>query len=159
MDMFEEARAISGMIKLKNLTQGKAAVILGVSQSYVANKLRLLNFSPALQERITASGLSERHARALLRLKDEAMLAEAIEKITAMRLSVAASEALIDGMALELMKNGVGECGSGECILKFEAVVAEAVRLLRSHGIKARESVELYGAKRYITVTIDEGKT
>ena len=68
MDMFDEARAIRSTMELCHLTQGELARQLGVSQSYVANKLRLLKFSQKMTEKIRSSGISERHARALLRL-------------------------------------------------------------------------------------------
>ena len=68
MDMFDEARAIRSTMELCHLTQSELARQLGVSQSYVANKLRLLKFSEKMAEKIRAAGLSERHARALLRL-------------------------------------------------------------------------------------------
>ena len=51
--MFEEARAMSGTLKLCNITQKELAERMGVSQSYVANKLRLLSFSPYLEKLIT----------------------------------------------------------------------------------------------------------
>ena len=68
MDMFDEAKAIRSTMELCHLTQGELARQLGVSQSYVANKLRLLKFSQKMTEKIRSSGISERHARALLRL-------------------------------------------------------------------------------------------
>jgi ParB-like chromosome segregation protein Spo0J len=157
--MFDEARAILGMINLKKMTQGEVAKILGVSQSCVANKLRLLNFSSGMQKKITEAGLSERHARALLKLKDDEAVSEAIDKIGAMRLSVAASEVLIDNMALGAVAKSVGEVGDGECISRFEVVISEAVKFLLSKGIKVRQTIEFYENKRYITVTIEDKKT
>ncbi len=159
MDMFDEARAILGMINLRKMTQGEVARILGVSQSCVANKLRLLNFSTHIQKKITEAGLSERHARALLRLKGDEAISEAVDKIAAMRLSVAASEVLIDNMALGEVTKSVGEAGDGECISRFEVVISEAVKLLLSKGIKARQTIEFYENKRYITVTIEDKRT
>ena len=46
MNMFEEAASIEGMIKMRGLKQEDMAKLLGVSQPYVANKLRLLKFPP-----------------------------------------------------------------------------------------------------------------
>ena len=70
MNMFEEARTISGMIQMLGMTQSEVAKKLGTSQSYVGNKVRLLNLSEGIQKKILDLGLSERHARALLRLDD-----------------------------------------------------------------------------------------
>ena len=156
MNMFEEAQAISGMISMRSLTQGEIAKIMGVSQSYIANKLRLLNLSESVRQKILDSGLSERHARALLKIKDEHVQHEALQKIHAMRLGVAASEALIDEMIVENMPYSISEVGSTECVLRFESIVSEAVKCLLARGIRARQSTEFYGNKRYITVTIEE---
>ena len=71
MNMFEEASALEGTIKMCKLTQSDIAKKLGVSQSYIANKLRLLSFSESMKAEILSSGLTERHARAVLRLKGE----------------------------------------------------------------------------------------
>ena len=101
MNMFEEARALRGMLDMRSLTQAEIAKKLGVSQSYVANKLRLLGFTEKQQDIIIKSRLSERHARLLLKLRSNDLFETAVEKIAKMELSVAASEALIDNMLLE----------------------------------------------------------
>ena len=59
MDMFEEARGLRTMIKMCNMTQNEIAEKMGVSQSYVANKLRLLNFSDEAQKSIIDAKLTE----------------------------------------------------------------------------------------------------
>ena len=154
MDMFEEAKTISSMIKMCGLTQNEIANKMGVSQSYVANKIRLLGLSEEIRELITSKSLTERHARLLLRLKDEADVRLAIEKIAAMHLSVAASEVLIDGMIIEAMPKSI--CTSQEKIAKFEEIISESVRNLRSCGIKAKRKTDVCGRKKYITVCIEE---
>lgn len=154
MNMFEEAKTISSMIKLCGLTQSEIANKMGVSQSYVANKIRLLGLSEEIRELITSKNLTERHARLLLRLKDEGDVRLAIEKIAAMHLSVAASEALIDGMLLEAMPKEV--CTAADRIAKFEEIISASVKNLRSHGITVRRKTDIYGCKKYITICIDE---
>ena len=62
---------ISRLIRRYGLTQQEAAVKLGKTQSTIANKLRLLRLTYEEQEWIENAGLSERHARALLKLGDE----------------------------------------------------------------------------------------
>ena len=66
MDMFDEARAIKSTMQLCHLTQSELARQLGVSQSYVANKLRLLKLPEKVRRQILDCGLCERHARLLL---------------------------------------------------------------------------------------------
>ena len=70
LNFFEEALALDKQIKTFGLTQEEVAVRLGYAQSTVANKLRLLRLSDEEQSIITEHGLSERHARALLRIQD-----------------------------------------------------------------------------------------
>ena len=156
MDMFDEARTISGLLKMRKMTQSEIARTMGVSQSYIANKIRLLKFSEAIQKRITEAGLTERHARTLLRLKSERAQESAIEKIKAMRLGVAASEVLIDELLTSERRESISSGGGIESIIKFEEVVTEAVTRLRVAGIRARVTTDIHGKKRYLTVTIEE---
>lgn len=67
----EEARGIARLMHEFHLTQEQAARRLGKSQSAIANKLRLLRLPPSVLEQLQADHLTERHARALLRLPDE----------------------------------------------------------------------------------------
>ena len=154
MDMFEEAKTIRSMIEMCGLTQGEIARKMGVSQSYVANKIRLLGFSERIREEILTGGLSERHARLLLKLGSEDEVLAAIEKIKAMHLSVAASEVLVDGMVIEAMPKAIYT--SPDKIAKFEEIISESVKNLRSHGIKVMRKTDISGRKKYITVCIEE---
>lgn len=71
LNCFEEAEAIQKLIEESGMTQEETAVRLGLAQSTVANKLRLLKLTPEERRTITANGLTERHARALLKITDE----------------------------------------------------------------------------------------
>lgn len=79
LNFFEEARGIAFIIGLLGITQEEAAARIGKSQSAVANKLRLLKLPQDVRETILHNGLTERHARALLRLKDPDETAHALE--------------------------------------------------------------------------------
>lgn len=67
-DFFKEAEAIEKLISKYGMTQEDAALHLGKAQSTVANKLRLLRLTEEERQIITEHHLTERHARALLRL-------------------------------------------------------------------------------------------
>lgn len=95
LNMFEEAAAISTLKEIYGMTQESVARTLSVSQSYVANKLRLLRFTDEEQCIILEHRLSERHCRALLRLNGDSRIT-ALEYITEKKLTVAASEIYID---------------------------------------------------------------
>ena len=98
MNMFEEARALYGTIKMCGVTQEEIAKKLSVSQSYVANKLRLLKFSARMQEKIIEYGICERLARALLRIKDERLQENAIAQMAERNMTVAEGEALVESL-------------------------------------------------------------
>ncbi len=80
LDFMEEAEGIQRLVANFSLTQGEVARRLGKSQSAVANKLRLLRLPAQIRDGLRLAGVSERHARALLRLdgpeEQEAILAE-----------------------------------------------------------------------------------
>ena len=156
MNMFEEARALRGMISMCSLTQSEIAKKMGVSQSYVANKIRLLNFSDEVQNLIISSNLSERHARMLLKIKDDESIKVAIEKIKAMNLNVAASEALIDGLIYTNEAQEPRGNDAKESVIGFEEALLGGIRFLKSRGVNAKSSVDIYGNKKYITITIEE---
>lgn len=157
MNMFEEARALRGMIDMCTLTQSEIAKKMGVSQSYVANKLRLLNFSDYLQLLILDARLTERHARLLLRLKGEEDVKLAIEKIKLMKLSVAATEALIDSMTLDNMAKNINKSSTRDSIIHFEELISASLKNLMANGVSVKRSTHNYSGKKYITLCIDEG--
>lgn len=94
----EEAAAIARLIERYGLTQEQAAEKLGRSQSAVANKLRLLRLPPDCAAVLREKGLSERHARALLRLSDEEEQRAALRVIAERGYSVAQTEEYIEGL-------------------------------------------------------------
>ena len=98
LDFIEEAVGISRLIRTQSLSQEQAARMLGKSQSAVANKLRLLRHSPEVLSAIKRAGLSERHARALLRLKSEPEKMSAIAVIDSLSMSVSRTEQYIENL-------------------------------------------------------------
>ena len=96
LDFLEEAMALDRLIHTYDLSQEEAARRIGKSQSAVANKLRLLKLSPRLLDRLRQNGLTERHARALLRLETEEQQWEVLEYVIDHHLNVAQTEAYIE---------------------------------------------------------------
>ena len=156
MNMFDEARTISGMIEMLGMTQSEVAKRLGTSQSYVGNKVRLLNFSERIQKIILENGLSERHARALLRLDDERAIEECIEKIHAMQMTVQECEALVDVYVEARVPKLVGNFQKRERIDHFDRFLNESIKSLKSYGIDAKKENGYYGDKRYIMISIEQ---
>jgi len=96
LNIFEQAEAIQALIDTYNLTQEEIASRLSNSQSFVANKLRLLRFSPAEREIILKNNLTERHARALLRISDPVLRDKTLGLIISEGLNVAATDELVE---------------------------------------------------------------
>ncbi len=154
MDIFEEARSIKKMIEMSGMTQEKLADILGVSQSYIANKLRLLGFSEEAQKKICEYGLSARHARCILRLKNEEDRIFAIEKIHSMKMNVERTEILVDCLLTDKKFSEIAMVNQSERIGKFEETLENSLLVLREHGIYARSKREEFGKEIYFTIRI-----
>ncbi|GEL06160.1 nucleoid occlusion protein [Rummeliibacillus sp. G93] len=77
----EEAQAYQRLLELHELTQEALAQRLGKGQSTIANKLRLLKLPHSIQEAILKRDISERHARALVPIKDEELQLQLLEEI------------------------------------------------------------------------------
>lgn len=77
----EEAYAYENLLKLHELTQEALAQRLGKGQSTIANKMRLLKLPEEIQDAILKQEISERHARALLPLKEAALQLEVMEEV------------------------------------------------------------------------------
>lgn len=97
LDPFDTARGIREVIRLWGCTQAEAARRLGLSQSALANKLRLLSLTAAQQQLCTGGHLTERHARAVLRLPEGRRTA-ALEKMVKDKMSVREADKLVDAM-------------------------------------------------------------
>lgn len=155
MEMFEEARAMSGTLKLCNITQKELAERMGVSQSYVANKLRLLSFSPYLEKLITKYEISERHARAILRLESEEDRLEILEKVISRNLTVRECEALVDLKVDSYAPLIIERAEATEKIDAFTKTLKSSLSTLRSHGIDVTDTTSYYGNKMYLTLCFD----
>ena len=98
LDFVEEANGIANLMEKWSMSQEQAARLLGKSQSAVANKLRLLKHSQPVLNALRAHNLTERHARALLKLPTEPEKMAAIAVIARMGLSVARTERYIESL-------------------------------------------------------------
>lgn len=98
LDFVEEARGISNLIRMFDMSQEEAARRLGLSQSAVANKLRLLKLPPDILAALRDKGLTERHGRALLRLGTPEEQRAALAAICDQGLNVAQTDAYIDAL-------------------------------------------------------------
>lgn len=148
----EEAGAIRQLLGLWGCTQAEGAARLGLSQSALANKLRLLGLPPAVQALANRHpALTERHLRALLRLDGEALQLKAARQILKGQLTVAAAERLVERMAKgENSPPPPKPRGMVRDVRIFVNTVNRAVELMKSAGIPARmECSEDQGCLNY----------
>ena len=155
MTYFDEARAIRAMLEARKLTQARLAELLGVSQPYIANKLRLLTLSETVERHITDAGLSERHARILLRLHSDEDKLRLIERIKLCGMSVQETETAVDLMLEDGLLKAPFGTNFAERVGHFERVVDASLANLRSFGIRARARTERENDKLYITICIE----
>lgn len=154
MNMFEKASSIRDMMQIGGMTQARLATVLGVSQSYVANKIRLLAFSDTVREKILEHSLSERHARCILRLDDEKDQLLAIEKAAAMKMNVARCEIMVDTMLDDINRKKPCGINFSERIGHFEKSLESSLSLLSEIGIRSRVKREETKDMIYFSISI-----
>lgn len=98
LDYLEEAEGLAQLMRQYHLSQEQAARRIGKSQSAVANKLRLLRLSPEVLQALREHHLSERHARALLRLSTEAQQLQTVHRAAEGGWTVARTEQYVQAL-------------------------------------------------------------
>ena len=101
LDFIEEARGISRLMSRWSMSQDQAARIIGKSQSSVANKLRILRHSGPVLDALRQGHLTERHARALLKIPTDSQKLAVIATVFQLGMSVAKTESYIDKLLEE----------------------------------------------------------
>ncbi len=99
LNYFEEASAYNVLVNLFGFTQEELAKKIGRSQSAIANKLRLLKLPPEIRSVISPSQLTERHARALLKLNSTETQLRIVEEIVDKDLTVKETEELVEKLS------------------------------------------------------------
>lgn len=138
LNFFEEAVAISNLIIEWNVTQEEASRRLGKAQSTIANKMRLLKFDEQQQKKILDNGLTERHARALLKITDPMVLDKAIYYISAKHLNVKQSEKYIKDLIESENKPKRNFIPVIKDVRLFLNTINRAIETMQSAGIPAK---------------------
>ncbi len=153
LDFIEEARGISRLMELGGLNQEQAARMLGKSQSAVANKLRLLRHSEQVLDRLRQAKLTERHARALLKLKDEQQKLDAIGEISRQSMSVDRAEKYIQSL-LQSKPAAPARTNVGA----FLNSLSLSLSRIQSCGIQAISERRETDSQIVVTITIPKAK-
>ena len=98
LSFLEEARAYKKLMEDFGLTQGEISKRVSKQQSTISNKIRILSLPDDIQNAIMKNGLTERHARALLKLSNQEDRKKIVERVAANGLNVKQTEKLIEDM-------------------------------------------------------------
>lgn len=142
LNFLEEAEGYRQLMQDYGLTQEQLAMKLGKSQSTIANKMRILKMSPEIIKIISREKLSERHARALLKLPDENLQMQALKQIIDKGMNVRQTEDLVDRLIEEIENEKEKEKKkSFKIAIKdvriFVNSVKKLVKSIKDTGIKA----------------------
>ena len=149
LDFVEEARGISSLMSRYSLSQEQAARLLGKSQSAVANKLRLLRHSEQVLRALREYDLTERHARALLKLPQEHQKLQAIAVIHRQNMSVARAEQYIESL-LEAPSQQPAKTD----VTAFLQRVSQTLQRIQQSGIPAVSERRETDSQIVLTITI-----
>ena len=156
LDYLEQAEGLQRLMQEYHLTQEQAARRLGKSQPAVANKLRLLRLSSPVRAALRASGLSERHARALLRLEDETAQLRAIRLIAENDWTVARTERYVD----EQLSAAKGKARLSRFVLRdmrlFLNGINHQLDLIRAAGLNPQTEQEETERELVLTIRISK---
>jgi len=137
LSFFEEADGIKRLMNEFSLSQTEVAEYLSMAQSTLSNKLRLLKLSREQRERITSGKLTERHARAFIRLPEERR-DEVINRTLAEQLTVSETENLVNGILAPITVHKVPDrkCAIGD-IRIFTNSISKMIGSMRRSGVDA----------------------
>jgi len=149
LDFIEEALGIRRLLQEHSMSQEQAARLLGKSQSAVANKLRLLRHSDAVLSAVREAGLTERHARALLKLRTEEETLLAIARIAKEGMSVVRAEKYIESLLTE-KEEKAGRANVGA----FLNTLTQNLQRIQLSGIAAISERRETKSQIVLTITI-----
>lgn len=143
LNFLEEAEGYLTLLQDYNLTQEELAQKVGKTQSTIANKLRILKLPLSVKKIIQEHQLTERHARALLKLPDEEMQLAILQEVIHQELNVKATEALIDRTLQHILEERENKKEQKvkrvmRDIRLFMNTINQAVSIMKQSGIEAK---------------------
>lgn len=152
LDFLEEARQLYRLVHLHGFKQEEAARRTGRSQSAVANKLRLLKLPEDVLEKLRDAGLSERHARELLRLCSREEIEDAADKMVREKMTALQAQEYVNGLVAperhQTVKVACRDTGF------FLNTVRRAAETMRQSGVMVEVSREAVPEGEKITIVI-----
>ncbi len=156
----EEAEGYEKLVKTFHLTQEAMAARVGKKQSTIANKLRLLKLSVSVRNRLRESELTERHARALLKLESEETREAVLEKVLKGGLNVKQTEALV---AKTLKEEGIAQKKKARLVIVNDVriylnSIKEVMQAVKDSGIPSSMEQDMDGDDVVVTLRIKNVK-
>lgn len=156
LNFIEEAEAYYNLIKLHNYTQEQLASIIGKKQSTIANKMRILKLDETIRLEVLNNSLTERHARALLKLPNLESQKKILKIIIKKDLNVKRTEELIDMEILKLNGNELAADGKKKIkgIFSARVYMNTVKQVFDKFGVQAVYKTKELEDKVQITITI-----
>ncbi len=154
LDYFEEALGIRKLMENYQMTQQNVAEKLGKTQSAVANKLRLLRLPEEVMQMLRENGMTERHARALLKLGEPEQQLAALKYVIRYGLNVSQTEAYIERLLAEKPEKKKLKPRILKDVRLFFNTMSRAVETMRMAGIGAEIDKAYEGEDMVVTIRI-----
>ena len=157
LGIFEEASAIAALIELHSLTQEQVAEKLSLTQAAIANKLRVLRLSDEERTIITENNLTERHARAILKIKDPIERLKALKTVAKQMFHVKQTEEYVEKLLSRDKineKEGIRPAQRSIDVAALVSSIQKAVTLTRNGGKKIKTQHTETDTDIIITVSI-----
>lgn len=138
LNFFEEAEAMKALITEWGISQQELGTRLNKSQPAIANKIRLLKFDEEIRRLILENGISERQARAMLKIPDKEMQRQAVKIIKEKGLNAVGAEKYIDELLAEKNEHKKRSVPIIKDIRLFFNTINNAVNIMNKSGIKAK---------------------
>lgn len=159
LHFLEEAEGYQHLIASFNFTQEELARRVGKNQSTIANKLRLLKLAPEVRQAVVGQNLTERHARALLKLEDPRLQLEVLEGVRENSLNVRATEDLIETYIGNISREKQKQATPKQTVVKlikdvriFINTINSVINQMKKSGMDIKVKQDIEGD--YVTINI-----
>ncbi|AIK38477.1 MULTISPECIES: nucleoid occlusion protein [Bacillus] len=155
----EEAVAYQKLIELHNLTQEALAQRLGKGQSTIANKLRLLKLPEEIKRALLEKSITERHARALIPLKNEELQLKVLQEIVEKQLNVKQTEERIAKLLEEVKPKRKAKQKAVSRDMRIAMnTIRQSLQMVTNSGLKVNSEEEEFDEYYQITIKIPKKK-
>lgn len=144
LSYMEEAEGYNNLISDHGFTQEELAAKIGKSQSTIANKIRLLKLPPLVKKILADNSLTERHARALLKLHDEQLQLKVLKNVCEKGLNVKKTEDLVEKAIERFTRQEIEKKSKGKFtkaikdIRIFVNTIKQSIELMKKSGVDAK---------------------